>query len=272
MLITPRLLLAISLFGTVVAPMLGSPRARKIPNPADYFSRTEDVELVRVAMAQNRANEIPALVKAGGNPNALSKDGVPMLIWVFHADSIRGFEGLLDNGASIDPAIEHRNIPKRLYFYIIKNDKSGKYFRLLLTHGLEPNVGFRGEVAPLLTDAIVFHNEAVIRYLIESGADINRADRFQSTPLHTAVEQNLKAALLLIETGADPTLKDKLGRTAVDRLEAARARLVKWPKDSDPPPADWFKDYLAVVRAVVARHYDVPYRLARFAETGVVFP
>ena len=53
--------------------------------------------------------------------------------------------------------------------------------------------------------------------LIEHGADLNsRADTWHGeTPMMVGARANsLKAVQLLLERGADPTLKDRFGRTA----------------------------------------------------------
>jgi len=66
--------------------------------------------------------------------------------------------------------------------------------------------------------AIENENADIIPYLILHVEDINRTNNFGQTSLHNAA-LNLKDAgviRLLIENGADKTMKDYMGKTAYD--------------------------------------------------------
>ena len=57
-----------------------------------------------------------------------------------------------------------------------------------------------------------------ISKLIAARADVNARDQFGDTPLIVACAKgNGATAALLLERGADPTLKDQEGRTAAER-------------------------------------------------------
>jgi len=63
--------------------------------------------------------------------------------------------------------------------------------------------------------------------LLNQGIDINATDDRNNTALHWAVGQmRLEAVKLLVENGADKSLKDNFGRTPLD---AALARLNQPP-------------------------------------------
>lgn len=61
--------------------------------------------------------------------------------------------------------------------------------------------------------------EDSIQTLIRLGADVNkRDDIFMETPLHVAAKYgNWEVAQVLLENGADYTIKDKVGRTPLDK-------------------------------------------------------
>jgi ankyrin repeat protein len=55
----------------------------------------------------------------------------------------------------------------------------------------------------------------MLQLLVESGADINAADKNGATPLHRAVRGRCaRAVKFLLKAGADPTLRNKPGSTA----------------------------------------------------------
>ncbi len=66
--------------------------------------------------------------------------------------------------------------------------------------------------------AVLGNHRDVVVFLLDAGADVNAADRFRDTPLMLACTKGYGGlAALLLERGADPSLKDQEGRTARDR-------------------------------------------------------
>lgn len=77
---------------------------------------------------------------------------------------------------------------------------------------IEPEKGF----TPLLIAATNGHI-ALVRILLQSGADPNIQNIDGITPLHNAVfEEQVDIAKLLLEAGADPLIPDRIGNTAID--------------------------------------------------------
>ena len=60
--------------------------------------------------------------------------------------------------------------------------------------------------------------QRVIRYLVGKGADINKQDQWGTAPIHRAAEENRRVDCfqMFIDLGADLTLKDNKGKTALD--------------------------------------------------------
>ncbi len=74
-----------------------------------------------------------------------------------------------------------------------------------------------------LQNAIVANFRGMFSFLLECGADVNRANRYGHTALMTAVEcNNLPALKLLLAAGADPNKVDDAGMTAL-KLAASAA-------------------------------------------------
>ena len=61
---------------------------------------------------------------------------------------------------------------------------------------------------------------AVVRVLLEHGANVNERDNTLSTPLHYGVHfKPSEITKLLLEHGADPGIKNRKGETALDRVD-----------------------------------------------------
>ncbi|TVY33175.1 Ankyrin, partial [Lachnellula subtilissima] len=82
--------------------------------------------------------------------------------------------------------------------------KNHKVVEQLLNRGVSPNTGPHVHA---LKEAILVHDEEIIRLLLVYGADANEPDRDGVTPLFAAVTQSfLGAATILLKYGADPNL------------------------------------------------------------------
>ena len=69
------------------------------------------------------------------------------------------------------------------------------------------------------------------RSLIPAGVSVNVADVDGRTPLHlAALHGNLATVSMLLDCGADFTLRDRFGRTAVDEALQSNNRVCLLPK------------------------------------------
>ena len=70
-----------------------------------------------------------------------------------------------------------------------------------------------------------------VKYLIELGADVNARDYNAMTPLHNAAATgNNELILLLVNHGADVTVKNRIGQTVVDMANAPHDRVQPYPE------------------------------------------
>ncbi|KAJ3114369.1 hypothetical protein HDU96_002174 [Phlyctochytrium bullatum] len=84
----------------------------------------------------------------------------------------------------------------------------------LACEDVELNRSKRGEQA-------VREHDDVVKMLIEAGAEVNTLNRDKDTALHFAVKNarlGSRSALLLLDAGADPTVKNRRGYTPLMRL------------------------------------------------------
>lgn len=96
----------------------------------------------------------------------------------------------------------------------------------LLSLGLDVNAG---DERTLLHAFAAHEDERGVKWLIDHGADVNRADVEGKTALHSAAERNtgVRVVATLIEAGASAAALDRHGRRALDlAMEKGRKRLI----------------------------------------------
>lgn len=203
------------------------------------------------AAEANDVSRVTELISQGVPINAKDGSGRTALYWASQEDHMPVVELLIDRGADIDSPstgddgwtpliiaayrgnddiagylLEHgANINAMdKYGYTALSWAWGKHHltivRLLLTRGASANVPpvAYGEGPPkgkgtLLHRAVsTGEDEALIKLLIDNGADVNAKDGSGRTPLHMAVDRGRLATVkLLVESGADLTAKAKGG-------------------------------------------------------------
>jgi hypothetical protein len=90
-----------------------------------------------------------------------------------------------------------------------------KFFRTIVTLLFPQEIDAQDEFKrSLLHEAILAHNAAAVRFLIEQGANINLPDHFGYLPLYNAYEDP-EITQLLIDHGADVNECNAGGRTAI---------------------------------------------------------
>lgn len=90
----------------------------------------------------------------------------------------------------------------------------------LVDNGADASVVFDDGTTLLHMAVLTGRDGDVIRYLAESGAPVNAQNAFQQTPLFQAVyNENADEITALIESGADPKIKDADGQTIFEMIE-----------------------------------------------------
>lgn len=131
-----------------------------------------------------------------------------------------------------------RSLIQSLFFAIAENnvealvvarDKGTDMNVTLLEAGLDPEKVFGASISellktdaaldtwPVLTWAVYFQNEDMIRILIKSGAYTNAVDGAGATPMHWAAwTGNYPIVKMLLENGSNPYIADAYGRIPLD--------------------------------------------------------
>ena len=113
--------------------------------------------------------------------------------------------------------LDRYGLPKDAKGFFAQKSVEGdvEMMKRLLDKGLEPDKFlFTG----LLKNACFHEDIAVIEFLLDKGADVNKRDGiFKESPLMVAAENGrVKAVKTLLKHGADPHITNKYGKTALD--------------------------------------------------------
>jgi hypothetical protein len=227
-----------------------------IPSPYEYFLDQKEAALAEAAMAGD-IQKIDELTKERVNPDAVSKDGLPILAWVLLAKNREGFKALLDHHANPEAAINHRGVPRSVLELAMNSRPDESYwFEQLVTHGANPDfiVDTQGK-RTVIFDTILYGHEDLTVFLIKHGADINHRDWVNNTPLISTVStgMRLKMTLTLLQAGADWKPINKFGKGLVDYLLII-AQKTK-PEDRTKP---WWQDYVNVMQWLSSHGATIP--------------
>lgn len=145
----------------------------------------------------------------------LIADGVECDVYATCAlDDVDRLHGLLDADPDLVHAAEDYNMTA---LHWAARAGAARCSTVLLERGAQPNALNKARRAPLHLAAEVDAEGqgAVIALLAKYGADLNAQDRKGRTPLHRATyEGRVEAAEALLEVGADPSVRNKTGKTA----------------------------------------------------------
>ncbi|MBN2069219.1 MAG: ankyrin repeat domain-containing protein [Opitutales bacterium] len=176
------------------------------------FSNSLNQHLV---MAAFEGKTIESFLEKGADPNALGKDGTTPLFWAVYGNQFNSFKTLLKYGANPNfSRLEGRSI-----LALCAANPNSSFLEEALDNGGEPNTPYhRSHITPI-NDAIIFQNYNNLEILVESGADINHQTTFTETPLLECMySANYKAAVYLLQNGADPAIICKGGYSFLDKV------------------------------------------------------
>ncbi|MBA2306257.1 MAG: ankyrin repeat domain-containing protein [Acidobacteria bacterium] len=182
-------------------------------------------EALFAATKYNRREAVELLLDLGTSPNVQSPEGERALHIAAYDDAVDAGELLIARGAEVDPiGCHYDNTPLGGAMHC----QSARMIALLARHSRSAwEVGYSGHVdrlRELLTeqpeDARGYDGETLLMYL--PPGDETKA---------------MEVARLLLEHGADPTIKDPHGKTAADRAERnAMYRVAEFLREAERRP------------------------------------
>lgn len=210
---------------------------------AEQFFGGNDLEAV-LALERGDSNRLQQALTAGADINRPGHQGVVPFLYFIAQNDPEAMVRLFKLGARFDyelPRALGPNFPE--YFGWVPANPDTTMLRMLLKAGLDPN--YRPDSSwTLIFYTINPFNRQAFELLLNHGADINAQSAVGSTVLHDAIDaENYALARFLIDRGADPTLKDSSGYSAIGALHWRKAQAPKGsPIDQE---IDQLLDYLA---------------------------
>lgn len=173
------------------------------------------------AIQQDDAAQVSALLKRGFDPNTMDPTGTSGLMLALKESAFKVVQVLLGH-PRIKVEVRNAADESPLMLAALKGNK--ELCRLMIQKGGDVN---KPGWTPLHYAATHGHLE-VLNLLLEENAYIDAASPNNTTPLMMAAHYGTPSAVkLLLEAGADPTLKNDLGLSAFDfavrakRMESA---------------------------------------------------
>ena len=177
------------------------------------------------AIRRDDAGAITALLRRGFDPNTVDAKGVPALVFALQLESFKAFGALLQAPAL---KVDQTNPQGETALMLAAIKGYLDLARALVAKDADVN---KTGWTPLHYAASGTGDQqpAMLALLLEQHAYIDAGSPNGSTPLMLAAQYGTRAsALLLLEEGADPTIKNQLGLTAVDfALRAGRKDLAQ---------------------------------------------
>ena len=213
---------------------------------AAYYGNPEAIELLVNAgadvSAKNAYGNMPiydallkptnveALIRLGSNVNDRNLEGdTPLhrLTSVWNNKEIEVIEQLLEAGANVNEKTDHGSTPFGLAI-AFKNHK--KVLEVLLSYGADITIDGKGEFVTdsnLHTASSLLSDSDILQLLIDSGLEVNIVGTNGGTPLHNVIKSHTSISIdfgkkafdtvkFLIENGADTSIKNDFGETALD--------------------------------------------------------
>ena len=216
--------------------------------PDQYFDNPGEVQLAN-AVATGDVRLAQRALDEGVDVNHVGREGMTPLFWAISKQNLEGFRWLLDHGANANTltrwqaADGQTEIASALALAGVMKDSS--YLQALLDHGGDPNVVTNDWEQTPIYAVIMRRGIDNVKLLIKYRADLNHQDKSLKTPMLEAVSARMYAiALLLLQSGADPTVKDKWGYSTVDMVKRYGNRAV--PRNS--PDEEAYDEFVAELK------------------------
>ena len=185
--------------------------------PESYYSIPVQAEFVD-AVGRGEIDRARRSLSNGAQVDAIGSEAMTPLYWAIIKQRLSGFQFLLDQGADRDPLTCKGSQPGECTSAIELAAKleDARHLVALLDAGANPDLEINGTTA--MYSAILHRRMHNSRLLAERGANLDRQSPLQrATVISDAVSMNAFApALLLLQLGADPTIRDGFDGNAVD--------------------------------------------------------
>lgn len=179
------------------------------PDVSEHFE-DESAQELATAVAGGSASRIRDLVAEGVSVDTTGKDGVTMLQWAVFENEHRSLETLLELGADV----EQLGLGGSTVLHSAAIATSPRHLETLLATGVDPDLRHGITERTPLMGAVGLRTTEHFSMLLEAGADVTLTDRTGLTALHLAAMVNAGTHVLeLLDRGADPEAESSTGAT-----------------------------------------------------------
>jgi ankyrin repeat protein len=197
-----------------------SPSASGLSASADHLRLSRE-QALWTALAFEDADMLRRLLREGADPNKAEE--LSMMTPLMAVETAALAEALVESGASVEARDRLGRTPLH---YAARMREAAQIIPLLGRRGADPNAHAAGGkgATPLITVVEAFFEDLdkkrcaqLVRLLVQAGARIDEPDDRGDTPLALAAVNNVPELVkLLLELGADPSLRLRSGKTAAD--------------------------------------------------------
>jgi ankyrin repeat protein len=185
-----------------------------------YFTDRIQAEFVTV-IGRGDVKLARQLLAQGAVVDAVGSEGMTALYWAIAKQNFAGFRFLLEYGASPNALTRWTDADgveqwaSAIELAAMLEDS--RYLSALLEAGADPNQIVNSSEQTAIYIALLHRRYDNAALLIENGADIDHQSKSLTNPIGDAVYQRAYAsALFLLRAGANPTIKNRWGKNAVD--------------------------------------------------------
>ncbi len=210
----------------------------KAMDAEDYFQGEAQVALAEAA-GRGDIERMRAALADGAKVDQVGRDGMTPIFWAAGIKhNLEGFRFLLEQGADPDTATrQDDDSEKTAILEIAYYLEDPRYMKALLEHGADPNAMVDGPDGTALFLPIPDRRLAHIELLVEYGTDVNHRAEFNYTPLLRMVYgDEYKTALFLLRAGADPTIENTRGSSAISVIKKFHERTKKYKDEGSGYP------------------------------------
>ena len=199
---------------------------------------------------------VGALLEHGANVDPVDEEGVTPLGLAVAACDLEVTKLLIDHGAEVNKRFHDRATVLHGLPYADRAERHREMAELLIAAGADVGATTLNERNTPLHTAAMFGEYDIVELLLEAGADVESANKFNDRPLHSAsVTGQARIVTLLLAHGAQVDVADASGMTALHWAAARGMRtrgrsmldFVTWRRGGTALP----HDYVATARELI---------------------
>ncbi len=186
---------------------------------ASAFAKTSAPANLHTLAAEGKLKSLEKALAKNTDINQKDESGATLVMAAANNGHVDVLKFLIKKKADLNL----RNLEQgTALYYAIINEQSAAA-KLLIDNGADVASVNEGDDSALIA-AVTVNNTKLIKDLLQKHPELlNKANKDKNTPLHEAIRNGSKETFeIILKAGADKTLKDDLGRNALDLAKAEK--------------------------------------------------